>query len=245
MTLTQSNTVRDLPPGYYSLEFFPEDPASASMTVRNLKLQEVILQKHGASQNVGQETYFPFAIFPVKESSKFKLFSPKLPPPEENQPIQFRWDSMQKPPELNPIQPLIETVQVQFSTVQDQPERLPYLQFDERENFYLQCTLRNRSNRKVAGYVEAFLSPIGEPQPWKKFELPSGMQEFFLEPEQTIKIDIPMNTGTLTGDHQLSYWIFTRQDLPYSPQNGGWFSKQIRVKHSRLGIHPVYGVPIP
>ena len=143
------------------------------------------------------------------------------------------------------VQPVIEAVAVEFSPVQIGSESVPFLRFNRQETFRLHCRLRNRSIRKVAGYVEAFLSPIGEAQPWKKFELASGMQEFFLEPEQRIKIDIPMTTGTLTGDHQLSYWIFTRQDLPYSPQNGGWFNKQIRVNDARLGIHPVYGVPIP
>ncbi|HEY4492662.1 MAG TPA: glycosyltransferase family 39 protein, partial [Acidobacteriota bacterium] len=243
--LMQSDTVLDLSPGYYSLEFFPEDANSASMTVRNLKLQEVILHKHNKGRNLEGETYFPFAIFPVKESSKFALLGPKLSSPEENQPIQFRWSSMQKSPELNRIQPVIEAVAVEFSPVQIGSESVPFLRFNRQETFRLHCRLRNRSIRKVAGYVEAFLSPIGEAQPWKKFELASGMQEFFLEPEQRIKIDIPMTTGTLTGDHQLSYWIFTRQDLPYSPQNGGWFNKQIRVNDARLGIHPVYGVPIP
>ena len=109
----------------------------------------------------------------------------------------------------------------------------------------MKCSLQNRSSTKVEGYVEGFFSEIGEPQPWKDFKSASGLQEFFLEGGQTITIEIPMNTGTLTGDQQLSFWIFTRRDLPYSPQNGGWFNKQIRVLDPKLGIHPIYGIPIP
>lgn len=97
----------------------------------------------------------------------------------------------------------------------------------------------------MAGYVQAFLSEIGEPQPWRDFESSSAIHEFSLDPGQEITIDIPLNTDMLTGDHQLSFWIFTRHDLPFSPQNGGWFNKQIRVDDPRLGIHPIYGIPIP
>jgi hypothetical protein len=97
----------------------------------------------------------------------------------------------------------------------------------------------------VAGYIETYLSQIGEAQPWKSFYSTSSAHEFFLEPAQRITIDIPMNTEKLAGDFQLSYWVFTRQDLPFSPQNGGWFNRQLRIEDARLGLHPIYGVPIP
>ena len=73
--------------------------------------------------------------------------------------------------------------------------------------------------------MEAFLSEIGEPQPWKNFDGASQTQEFFLEAGQEIKIDVPFNTSDLTGDQQLSFWVFTRHDLPFSPQNGGWYQQ--------------------
>jgi len=66
-----------------------------------------------------------------------------------------------------------------------------------------------------------------------------------LEPGQVLPIEIPLTTNNLTGDYQLSFWIFTRQDLPFIPQNGGWFNKQIRVHDPLLGIHSIYRIPIP
>jgi hypothetical protein len=106
-------------------------------------------------------------------------------------------------------------------------------------------TLRNRGNKIVAGYLETYLSQIGEAQPWKNFDAPSSAHEFYLEPAQRITLEVPMSTQKLTGDYQLSYWIFTRQDLPFSPQNGGWFNRQIRVQDKNLGLHPIYRVQIP
>jgi hypothetical protein len=162
-----------------------------------------------------------------------------------DQEVEFKWQDIPSGLNLEAIRPAIEVDRVKLSRQYPHVASQPYLSFDKKETFLLNCTLRNAGDTQVSGYVEAFLSEIGEPQPWKNFEVSSDLQEFFLEGAQTIRINIPINTGTLTGDHQLSYWIFTRQDLPFSPQNGGWFNKQVRVSDPKLGIHPIYGIEIP
>lgn len=241
--LTRTGEILQLPPGYYSMEF-PAGQDSYSVAVKNLKLEETILQKknHPAT---GQKEVFPFAIFSVMENSHLTLCAPLNPGMSASQPVRFDWSGTLKEPILKRIAP---TIEIPGSEVQQLPSSgpfLPYVSFNPQRSFQIHCTLRNRTNDKITGYLEGFLSEIGEPQPWKDFETESGAQEFVLEGSQTISIDVPMNTGTLLGDHQLSIWIFTRQDLPFSPQNGGWFNQQIRVNDVQLGIHPIYGVPIP
>jgi hypothetical protein len=246
--LKDSGAVFTASPGYYSLEFTPAVASPFSVTVKNLKLQEVILHKHesGSSPRTENVLRFPFAIFPVRENSRFTLFSQKtLPELTAEQPIRFEWSKIPSGLQLKQIESPIEVTKVEFSPADSYDHKKPYLEFRKNESFHLKCSLQNRAATRVSGYVEGILSEIGEPQPWKNFEVASEMQEFFLESGQSITIDIPMNTETLTGDHQLSYWIFTRHDLPYSPQNGGWFNKQIRVIDPKLGIHPVYDIPIP
>jgi len=241
--LTRTGEVLSLPPGYYSMEF-PARPDSYSVTVKNLKLEETILQRKNYSPT-GQKEVFPFAIFPVMENSRLSLCAPSNPEMSASQPVQFEWNGTLKEPILKRIAP---TIQIIGSEVQPRPLSgpfLPYVILDPQQSFQIHCTLRNRTNERITGYLEGFLSEIGEPQAWKDFETESGAQEFILEGSQTISIDVPMNTGTLTGDHQLSIWIFTRQDLPFSPQNGGWFNKHIRIYDPQLGIHPIYGIPIP
>jgi hypothetical protein len=121
----------------------------------------------------------------------------------------------------------------------------PFVLFNKDERFAVRCDLVNRSATKIIGHAEAFLSEVGESQAWKRYEIASDVQEYVLEPGQVLPIEIPLTTNNLTGDYQLSFWIFTRQDLPFIPQNGAWFSKQIRVHDPLLGIHPIYRIPIP
>jgi hypothetical protein len=245
--LKTSSSLLPLEPGYYLLEIPAQRSASYSITVKNLKLNDLILQKQqNASLSAADSSdRFPFAIFPIKVNSRISLFSKSQPEIASNQYIEFHWDKIPEGIFLRKIAPAVEMISTEFSPVQKYDLRKPFLLFKKNEDFNLKCVLSNRSRRNISGYLEAFLSTIGEPQPWKDFEVSSDMQEFVLEENQAITIDVPMNTEDLAGDHLLSVWIFTRQDLPFSPQNGAWFNKQIRVEDSRLGIHPVYGIPIP
>jgi hypothetical protein len=177
-------------------------------------------------------------------NSSFRLFATAPQVISSDQPVQFNWNSNPGGLVLDRIPPAIRVSNADFL-----PDPIgsykPYLVFPQQALFRLRCILRNRGNENVAGYIEGYLSQIGEPEPWKNFDSTSSAHDFFLEPTQRITIEIPMNTQDLTGDYQLSYWIFTRQDLPFSPQNGGLFNKQIRVENSKLGLHPIYGVTIP
>jgi hypothetical protein len=134
---------------------------------------------------------------------------------------------------------------MKFLPAPEYDEKEPFLLVRKREAFRIKTVLLNRGNHNIEGYAQAFLSQIGEPQPWKNFENDSSSQEFFLEPGQNIALEIHFDSDRLTGDHQLSCWIFTRNDLPFTPQNGEWFNKQIRVRDARLGIHPIYNILIP
>jgi len=241
--LITTGEVVSLPPGYYSLEF-PARQDSYSITAKNLKLEETILQRKNYSAT-GQKEVFPFAIFPVMKNSRFSLCAPSNSGMSTGQQVQFDWRGALKEPALKRIAATIQITGSELRPLPPSDPFLPYVTFDPQQSFQIHSTLRNRTNERITGYLEGFLSEIGDPQPWKDFETESGAQEFVLEGSQTISIDVPINTGTLSGDHQLSIWIFTRQDLPFSPQNGGWFNKQIRITDPQLGIHPIYGVPIP
>jgi len=242
--LTHPGEVLSLPTGYFSLEF-PAEQAAYSVTVKNTKLEETILQRNKSSATTHQKEGFPFAIFPIMQNSRFTLCSQSNPGLSSNQPVRFDWRGISGAPVLRRIAPTIQITGAQLSPLPPSGPFLPYLSFDPNQPIQLHCAIRNRTNGRITGYLEAFFSEIGEPQPWKNFETASGAQEFILEGGQTISIDAPVNTASLTGDHQLSFWIFTRQDLPFSPQDGGWFNKQIRVSDPQLGIHPIYGVSIP
>ena len=239
-TLVRSGITLPLEPGYYSLNFPKTIRDSDFVEVTNLKSDETILRWRG----VGELSNFPFSVFPVRLNSRFRLFAtaPEIITP--NQLVEFQWRNSSAGLVLEKIPPGIRV-----STADFHPNPLgsnkPLLAFQQNESFRIRCILRNRGNTTVAGYIETYLSEIGEAQPWKNFASTSAAHEFYLEPAQRITIDIPMNTEDLTGDYQLSYWVFTRQDLPFSPQNGGWFNKQIRVKDKKLGLHPIYGVQIP
>ena len=239
-SLTRSGITLSLEPGYYSLSFPGMTGNSQSVETRNLKSDEMILKWKG----VGELSTFPFSVFPVRLNSRLRLFdsAPEIISP--NQLVQFNWTDAPAGLLLERIPPAIRVASADFS-----PDPLgsnkPFLSFKQNDSFRLRVTLRNRGTVPVAGYIEAYLSQIGEAQPWKNFDLTSRAHEFFLEPAQRITIDIPMSTSDLTGDFQLSYWIFTRQDLPFSPQNGGWLNRQVRVEDVRLGLHPIYGVKIP
>lgn len=241
--LTGPGSLLDLPPGYYKLKIAQNGPFS--IQVKNLKFNEIILQTNTNAVLSAAETAdnFPFAIFPAPLSSHLALFTLPHPKISPNQIVRFRWTGIPRGIHIQQLEPDIAIQHVDFSFTRDPV--LPYLLLSKNQPFSLSCTLLNRSPATISGYVEAFLSEIGEPQPWKNFEAASQTQEFFLESGQEIKIDVPFDTGDLTGDQQLSFWVFTRHDLPFSPQNGGWFSAQIRVDDPRLGIHPIYGVPIP
>jgi hypothetical protein len=239
-SLVRSGITLSMEPGYYSLNF-PTKPVSFdSVAVRNLKSDETILRWKG----IGELSSVPFSIFPVRLNSNFRLFatSPQVISP--NQLVQFQWNNIPGGLQLQRIAPDIRVAAPDFN-----PDPLnsnkPYLLFKQNETFRIRVTLRNRGNKIVAGYLETYLSQIGEAQPWKNFDAPSSAHEFYLEPAQRITLEVPMSTQKLTGDYQLSYWIFTRQDLPFSPQNGGWFNRQIRVQDKNLGLHPIYRVQIP
>jgi hypothetical protein len=238
-TLTRSGIAISLQPGYYSLSF-PRVHESNFVEVKNLKSNEVILKWRG----VGEISSFPFSIFPSPLNGSFRLFATAPEIISQDQLVQFDWNPNSGGLVLDRIPPAIRVSNPDFL-----PDPVgsykPYLVFPKQALFRLRCTLRNRGNENVAGYIEGYLSQIGEAEPWKNFDSTSSTHDFFLEPSQRITIEIPMNTEDLTGDYQLSYWIFTRQDLPFSPQNGGLFNKQIRVEDSKLGLHPIYGVNIP
>jgi hypothetical protein len=239
-SLPKSGTSLALEPGYYCLNFVSPDDPSNFVEVKNLKSGEAILKWNGT----GELSNFPFSIFPVRLNSRFRLFatSPEVITP--NQLVQFGWTNNPAGLVLERIPPGIRVASTNFV-----PDPLgstkPYLEFHQNDTFRIRCSLRNRGNSNVAGYIEGYVSQIGEAQPWKNFDSTSSAHEFFLEPSQRITIDVPMDTNDLTGDYQLSYWIFTRQDLPFSPQNGAWYNRQIRVVDSKLGLHPIYGVSIP
>ena len=239
-SLARPGLTLSLEPGYYSLSVPKAGTASNLVEVRNLKSDETILTWRG-SQDI---TSFPFSVFPVRMNSNFRLLSvaPEIISP--NQLVQFYWNNNPAGLVLERIQPAIRVASADF-TPDPIGSNKPYLLFKQNESFRIRATLRNRGNVDVAGYIETYLSQIGEAQPWKSFDSASSAHEFFLEPSQRITIEVPMNTNKLTGDFQLSYWVFTRRDLPFSPQNGGWFNRQIRIEDSKLGLHPIYGVQIP
>jgi hypothetical protein len=245
--LKRSGTSLSIPPGYYSLEIPLTSSASPSIEVRNLKLDENILHKsNGGLLAASPAERIPFAIFPIRLNRQFRLFTRLQPDVSPNQHVEFRWRGIKDGITVTEIKPSLEMVNVELKDVQRKWKQiLPYLLFNKEETLILKCTLLNGSQSTAAGNVEAFLSEIGESQPWKAYAASSSTQEFVLEPNQSISIDIPIGTNELTGDYQLSYWIFTRADLPFSPQNGGWFNKQIRIQDPHLGIHPIYRTPIP
>ncbi len=245
--LLQSSTTLSLSPGYFSLELPETHGGSFSVTVKNLKLDETIIRTR-VSQDLNAGTaanQFPFAIFPVKANFHISLYARSQPESDPNQLVQFTWSGLPPGLYLHKIKPDIRIVSMKLLPVPEYDREKPFLPFRKKEAFRIKTALINGGDRNIEGYAQAFLSQIGEPQPWKNFEGASSSQEFFLEPGQNITLDIHMDAGKLTGDHQLSCWIFTRNDLPFSPQNGEWFNKHIRVKDSRLGIHPIYNIPIP
>ena len=239
-SLARPGITLSLEPGYYSLSTPAGTGPSKSVEVRNLKSNEMILKWKG----IGELSNFPFSVFPVRMNSRFHMFdsAPEIISP--NQLVEFKWTDSPSGLVLERIPPDIRAASADFA-----PDPLgsnkPFLLFQQGDTFRVRVTLRNRGTSDVAGYIESYLSQIGEAQPWKNFDNPSSAHEFFLEPSQRITIEIPMSMHRLTGDYQLSYWIFTRQDLPFSPQNGGWFNRQIRVQDAKLGLHPIYGVHIP
>lgn len=244
--LINPKTTLQLQPGYYSLEYPRTDSSATSVTVKNLKLNETILQTQDSQNDLPASSVwrFPFAIFPVRVISFFSLFSADLPEMTPDQPVHFSWKGAQHGLELKRIAPPIEVNEVHPSA-HSYDSKLSYIRFRKHESFNISCTLTNRSTGNVSGHVQVFLSDVGEIQPWRNYDTVSQTEEFFLNSGQTITIAIPMNTEKLTGDFELSYWVFTREDLPFSPQNGGWLAKQIRVDDPKLGIHPIYGIAIP
>jgi hypothetical protein len=211
-----------------------------------LKLDENILRINSSQASLDNRvTQFPFAIFPLKATSHLSLYSTAQSETDPSQLVEFNWSGLPPGLYLRKIKPDIEMVSVKLLPIPEYDEKVPFLLFRKREAFRIKMALINRGDRSVDGYSQAFLSQIGEPQPWKNFESSSGTQEFFLEPGQNITLELYMDTDRLTGDHQLSCWIFTRDDLPFSPQNGEWFNKQIRVRDARLGIHPIYDIAVP
>ena len=238
-SLARSGITLSLEPGYYSLNLPRTLEESQFVEVTNLKSHEIILRARRAVEL----SSFPFSIFPVRLNSRFRLLaSPEII--STNQVVQFQWTHVPSGLVLERIPPAIRVASTDFV-----PDSLgsnkPYLIFEKNGPFRIRCALRNRGNANLAGYIQGYLSEIGEAQPWKNYAFTSAPHEFFLEPSQRIRIDIPMNTNDLTGDYQLSYWVFTRQDLPFSPQIGGWFNRQIRVNDPKLGLHSIYGVQIP
>jgi hypothetical protein len=247
--LTKSGDALLLPPGYYSLLVAEERNPSYSIRVQNLKLDQTILQRSNsdglsAAEN-GTET-FPFAILPERLNANFSLFSHVEPDVTPNQHVQFDWKGIPQGIQLINIRPPLEILSVKLDVkpaAKDMAQ--PFVLFNKDERFTVRCDLANRSAAKIIGHAEAFLSEVGESQAWKHYEVASDVQEYVLEPGQLLPIEIPLTTNNLTGDYQLSFWIFTRQDLPFIPQNGAWFSKQIRVRDPLLGIHPIYRIQIP
>jgi hypothetical protein len=245
--LLQSSTTLSLSPGYYSLELPKHNHSAFSVTVKNLKLSETILRT-GSGQDLYAEdrnNQFPFAIFPVKANFHISIYSRSQPETDPDQLVQFTWSGLPPGLYLRKIKPDIEVLNMRLIPVPKHEVTKPYLMFRKNQPFRIKTSLMNQGDRNVEGYVQGFLSQTGEPQPWKNFEASSGIEEFFLEPGQNITLDIQLSSDNLTGDYQLSCWIFTRNDLPFSPQNGEWLNKQVRVKDARLGIHPIYNIPIP
>jgi hypothetical protein len=270
--LNKSGSALSLPPGYYSLKLPEERDPNNYISVRNLKLNETILQKSSMSALSASEKgseFFPFAILPVRLNARFSLFSHTQPDITPNQHVQFNWKGIPDGIQVSEIRPPLEILSVRLdantsvpesssslelydksgSSLRRKPVRAeqfqPFLLFDKDSPLIVECELINRSRRKVTGHVEAFLSDVGESQPWKSYQIGSDMQEFVVEAGHEIPIEIPLNTNALAGDYELSFWIFTRQDIPFTPQNGGWFNKQIRIRDPRLGVHPIYRIPIP
>jgi hypothetical protein len=247
--LPKSGRALSLPPGYYSLKMPEKRDPSFYIQVRNLKLNETILQKSSMSALSAAEKnseFFPFAILPVRLNAKFSLFSHTQADITPNQHVQFDWKGIPEGIEVSEIRPPLEIFSVRLDKKTSRAEQVqPFLLFDKESPLIVKCELINRSRRKVTGHVEAFLSDVGESQPWKSYQVGSDMQEFVVEAGHEIPIEIPLSTNELSGDYELSFWIFTRQDIPFTPQNGGWFNKQIRIRDSKLGIHPIYRVPIP
>jgi len=244
--VSQPGSVVALDPGYYSLELPKQRDPEYTAIVKNLKLNEIILQAPNSFSKEEPDRTVPFSIFPFKEASRFSLFARIHPIFGDDQPIQFNWTGLPDGVRLRRIKPRVDVLTIDITLAQKFSDNEPYLLLEKDTPFLLRCSLANHRNSSIAGYVEAFLSQVGEPLPWKDYEKASGVQDFFLEGKQTITIEIPMNTENLTGDHQLSYWIFIRpNDLPYSPQYGGWFNKVLRVNDPKLGLHPIYGIPIP
>jgi hypothetical protein len=244
--LLQSSTTLLLTAGYYSLELPKEPSSNFRVRIKNLKLDENILRINSSQASLDNRvTQFPFAIFPLKATSHLSLYSTAQSETDPSQLVEFNWSGLPPGLYLRKIKPDIEMVSVKLLPIPEYDEKVPFLLFRKREAFRIKMALINRGDRSVDGYSQAFLSQIGEPQPWKNFESSSGTQEFFLEPGQNITLELYMDTDRLTGDHQLSCWIFTRDDLPFSPQNGEWFNKQIRVRDARLGIHPIYDIAVP
>ncbi|MCI0442806.1 glycosyltransferase family 39 protein [bacterium] len=255
--LTKSGDALLLPPGYYSLLVPQERDPSYFIRVQNLKLDETILQRSssdGLSAAENGTENFPFAILPERLSANFSLFSHVEPDVTPNQHVQFDWKGVPKEIQLINIHPPLEILSAKIDVKPAAKEMSqPFIMLNKNERFKVRCDLVNRSAAKVTGHAEAFLSEVGESQPWKQYETGSDIQEYVLEPGQVLPIEIPLTTNrgeggvntNLTGDYQLSFWIFTRQDLPFIPQNGAWFNKQIRVQDPLLGIHPIYRIPIP
>jgi hypothetical protein len=238
-----------LPPGYYSLKLPEKRDPNFYIKVRNLKLNETILQKSSMSALSASEKsseFFPFAILPVRLNTSFSLFSHTQPDITPNQHVQFDWKGIPDGIQVSEIRPPLEILSVRLDRKTSRAEQFqPFLLFEKESPLIVKCELINRSRRKVTGHVEAFLSDVGESQPWKSYQIGSDMQEFVVEAGHEIPIEIPLTTNELAGDYELSFWIFTRQDIPFTPQNGGWFNKQIRIRDPRLGIHPIYRIPIP
>jgi hypothetical protein len=247
--LKKSGSALSLPPGYYSLKIPDERNASFYIKVRNLKLNEMILQKSSMSALSAAEKsseFFPFAILPVRLNARFSLFGRAQTDITPNQHVQFEWNGIPDGIQVAEIRPPLEILSVGLERKLTRAEQFqPFLLFDQEAPLIMKCELINRSRRKVTGHVEAFLSDVGESQPWKSYEAGSDMQEFVVEAGHEIPIQIPLSTDELAGDYELSFWIFTRQDLPFTPQNGGWFNKQIRIRDAGLGVHPIYRIPIP
>ncbi len=247
--LTKSGSALSLPPGYYSLKIPEKRNASFYVQVRNLKLNETILEKSSMSALSAAEKnseYFPFAILPVRLDSRFSLFSRAQTDITPNQHVQFEWKGIPDGVQVAEIRPPLEILSVRMEREITRAEQFqPFVLFDKEAPLKVKCELINRSKRKVTGHVEAFLSDVGESQPWKSYQIGSDMQEFVVEAGHEIPIEIPLTTNELAGDYELSFWIFTRLDIPFTPQNGGWFNRQIRIRDPLLGIHPIYRISIP
>src|SRR5262249_15845544 len=93
--LTTSNATLSIPPGYYLLKPSGAEP-NGSISVRNLKLNETILQtKEIPSGNSENASGFAFAILPVREIFRFSLLPKFHMEPLPNQLVQFNWNGIQ------------------------------------------------------------------------------------------------------------------------------------------------------